>query len=484
MEYLVPSQRRHSGPVKIGFKDYDQTLWGHPSVKPANLVLGIAVVLWSGLSVLAVQSENSLDVFVDPVERSVYSSKDEYTAINWLNPGRTSFTCLLLRSDGSRRCGLDLELGDGERNGIDISKYTTVRLAVKYEGPADKLRFSFRNAYKETDLAVGTADYHNIEDAKYHSTILPMRTGVYVYDISLDNLKVPNWWISQSNEDSEERRTPDRANVVRMGFDIETPMPVGQHYFDVIGLTLAAPWLNAGNTMSWLGLSVLYLVVVGIIYNFFRRKTRIQEPSEEMCELIDKLEEASSKSADLKVLAMYDPLTGLLNQRAALDLIKDFVRRNSLAGTALVLLDIDHFKSVNEVYGHDIGDEVLGSVCKSTLASLGEEDTAVRWGGEEILVICPKTKPEGAKKVAEKLRLQIAEMRFPSCDLSISVSMGVANVVATDTFEQALKRADDALLRAKNSGRNRVCYEDDLKLTTMPDTGQPFPESGGCKEFD
>lgn len=431
-------------------------------MKPANLVLVIAVALWSGLSVLAVQSENSLDVFVDPVVRSVYSSRDEYTAINWLNPGRTSFTCLFLRSDGSRRCGLDIELGDGARNGIDISKYTTVRLSVKYEGPADKLRFSFRNAYKEADLAVGAADYHNIEDAKYHSTILPMRTGVYVYDISLDSLKVPNWWISQSMVANEERRTPDRTNVVRMGFDIETPMPVGQHYFDVIGLTLAAPWLNAGNAMPWLGLSVLYFVVVGIIYNFLRLKTHVREPHEEMFGLIGKLEEASSKSANLRVQAMYDPLTGLLNHRAALDQLKDFVRRNSLAGTALILLDIDHFKSVNEVYGRDFGDEVLGSVCKLTLRSLREGDTAVRWGGEEILVICPKTKPEGAKKVAEKLRLQIAEMRLPSCELSISVSMGVANVAATDTFEQAFKRAEDALLRAKNSGRNRVCYEDDL----------------------
>src|SRR5690606_25273424 len=157
------------------------------------------------------------------------------------------------------------------------------------------------------------------------------------------------------------------------------------------------------------------------------------EHHEEMFGLLGELKEANSNSAHFKTLAMYDPLTGLLNRRAALDLVKDFAQRNSLAGTALILMDIDHFKSVNDVYGHDIGDEVLESVCRMTLHSLREGDAAVRWGGEEILVICPKTKPEGARRVAEKLRLQIAELRFPSNELTITVSMGVANVAASDT---------------------------------------------------
>lgn len=430
-------------------------------MKPAHSVLVIGIALWSAITLLATLSERKLNIFGDPVARSAYSSHDEYTSLNWLDPNRESFTCLFLRSDGSRRCGLDIGLGDGRRSGLDISQFNIARLAIKYEGPADKLRFSFRNAYKEVNTAIATTEYSYIDNAKYHSTILPLRGGAYVYDIPLDSLKVPSWWISQSHMADDDKGSPDRSNVIRVGFDVETPMPVGQHFFHVLGLTLVAPWLSAANAGWWLALSAFYFVIVGIIYNVFCLKSHIQEHQEEMFGLLGKLKEANNKSAHFKTLAMYDPLTGLLNRRAALDLVRDFSLRNSLAGTALVLLDIDHFKRVNDSYGHDIGDEVLQSVSELILQSLREGDAAIRWGGEEILVICPRTRQEGAESVAEKLRMQIAALRFPPHELTITASIGVASIAASDTFDQAFKRADEALYRAKNSGRNRVCSEAD-----------------------
>lgn len=416
-------------------------------------------MLWLTATLLAATSERTLDVFSDPGARSVYNDQSENSAINWIGSSRKRFTCLFLRADGTHRCGIDISFGDGRRSGIDVSEYATARLAIKYEGPADKLRFSFRNAFKEATNRNAMADFSYIENAKYHSTILPIRRGAYVYDIPLNTLEVASWWIAQTETPDDERRTPDRSNVVHMGFDIQNPMPIGQHHFEVIELTLVAPWLSAANAAWWFVFSALYFVVIGLLYNFFRLKSRIQEHNEEMFGLLGRLKEADSKSAHFKTLAMYDPLTDLLNRRAALDLVKDFAQRNSLAGTALILLDIDHFKMVNDVYGHDVGDEVLQSVSGLILQSLRVGDAAVRWGGEEILVICPKTKPEGAGKVAEKLRSQIAELRFLDSGLTISASFGVANIAVGDSFEQTFRRADEALYRAKNSGRNRVCYE-------------------------
>src|SRR5690606_11863809 len=117
--------------------------------------------------------------------------------------------------------------------------------------------------------------------------------GAYVYEIPLDSITVPSWWISQSRIVDAEKGSPDRTNVIRLGFDLETPMPVGQHFFHVFGLTLVAPWLSTANAGWWLGLSALYFVVVGIIYNVFRLKSHIQEHQEEMFGLLGKLKEAN-----------------------------------------------------------------------------------------------------------------------------------------------------------------------------------------------
>src|SRR5688500_8993935 len=139
---------------------------------------------------------------------------------------------------------------------------------------------------------------------------------------------------------------------------------------------------------------------------------------------------------------MYDPLTGLLNRRAALDLIEEFARHNSLVGTGLVVMDIDHFKQVNDTYGHDLGDEVLQRLSAVVQQVVRAGDAAVRWGGEEIVVICPKTNAEGAFRVAEKLRTEIKQIKFSNENLMITASFGVANIQQGESFSQALGRAD------------------------------------------
>src|SRR5690606_21913394 len=134
-----------------------------------------------------------------------------------------------------------------------------------------------------------------------------------------------------------------------------------------------------------------------------------------------------------------------------------FARHNSLAGTVLVVMDIDHFKRVNDTYGHDVGDEVLKLASATVQRLLREGDAAVRWGGEEIVIICPKTTSEGTVRVAEKLRSAIKQLRFSQPDLRISASFGATAIQRGETFEHAFSRADEALYEAKRGGRDRVC---------------------------
>ena len=117
------------------------------------------------------------------------------------------------------------------------------------------------------------------------------------------------------------------------------------------------------------------------------------------------------------------------------------------------MFDIDFFKKVNDMHGHSVGDEVLVHISKLVSNSLREGDSLCRIGGEEFIIILPHTKKENAIKIAEKLRMMIADDREI---LSITISIGVTQHISNETKEHLYARVDKALYNAKRSGRNQV----------------------------
>lgn len=157
--------------------------------------------------------------------------------------------------------------------------------------------------------------------------------------------------------------------------------------------------------------------------------------------------------------AATDPLTGLPNQRAIQDTLKRMVAQASRTITPLaaLLVDLDHFKQVNDLYGHDRGDEILAAVGVALRGVLRESDFVGRYGGEEFLMLLPDTAEEGAMHAAEAARAAIAAISAPGIDRPITASVGVA--VLPDHAGEAttlFRVADRALYAAKNQGRNRV----------------------------
>jgi diguanylate cyclase (GGDEF)-like protein len=170
-----------------------------------------------------------------------------------------------------------------------------------------------------------------------------------------------------------------------------------------------------------------------------------------------------------RALALRDTLTGCFNRRAFYRFFRREADRSRRlgAGLSLVSLDIDHFKAVNDEYGHGFGDEVLRLLARRVRALVREPDLLFRWGGEEFLILLPHTLPADALHLAERVRAGVAAEPFlvgePAREVTLTVSLGTAGGRARDeaTAEaQALvDRADEALLRAKRDGRNRVVGE-------------------------
>jgi two-component system cell cycle response regulator len=162
-------------------------------------------------------------------------------------------------------------------------------------------------------------------------------------------------------------------------------------------------------------------------------------------------------------LAVTDPLTGLHNRRYMAGQLGALVHRATRGGdpVAALLIDIDHFKPINDSFGHDVGDEVLREFAVRLATNVRAMDLACRFGGEEFVVIMPDTGLEVAQRIAERLRLHVAGSPFRvggiEEPLAVTISIGVACTAGeTDTPDALLKRADEAVYDAKARGRNQV----------------------------
>lgn len=156
-----------------------------------------------------------------------------------------------------------------------------------------------------------------------------------------------------------------------------------------------------------------------------------------------------------------DPLTGLMNRRAFDDALSFQVEQGS-GPFALMMIDVDHFKSLNDQHGHPAGDQVLCGVSSRLEALLAGQGMVARYGGEEFAVIIPAIDAAGARQIAERLRLAVAASPFSyeHTSLALSVSLGATLVIQGDDAMAAFKRSDEALYTAKRSGRNCAYFHD------------------------
>jgi len=194
--------------------------------------------------------------------------------------------------------------------------------------------------------------------------------------------------------------------------------------------------------------------------------------SDELAELVrwfnllsEKLEE---NYKEIQKLSMTDKLTQLHNRTRIEQLFSSELERVQRYGHPLsvILLDLDHFKSVNDTYGHQVGDRVLQQLAQTLRRNVRQPDHVGRWGGEEFLILSPEIDLGQATALAEKLRMAVARVDFPEVGRE-TASFGVASYRAGDTEDSMMKRADGALYAAKTEGRNRVVCEDQLPVSVL-----------------
>jgi diguanylate cyclase (GGDEF)-like protein len=179
----------------------------------------------------------------------------------------------------------------------------------------------------------------------------------------------------------------------------------------------------------------------------YQKVRRINEDLEKNCQ-------------ELEMLASLDPLSGLLNRRTLFQRIEIEIERSLRLGLPLtgIMIDIDHFKRVNDNFGHPCGDMVIREIGTRLTRSLRKYDYAGRYGGEEFFVLFSNTTSELARSIAERFRKDVEEASFPweNEDLKLTVSIGISQYIPGETPERWISRADAAMYRAKQRGRNQT----------------------------
>ena len=210
----------------------------------------------------------------------------------------------------------------------------------------------------------------------------------------------------------------------------------------------AFPWklelLHVGIAMS-----ILPIMLQAAIWVSKLRRTEAQQN-----------EQLTQMAAKLEVLAQHDELTGLFNRRHMMELLAMECRRAQRSGApmSLAMIDLDHFKRINDTLGHQVGDRVLQVFAQAAGLKLRSSDVLARWGGEEFLLLMPETRAVDAINVIARVRQELDQVGFQVDGRAVPVtfSAGLAQWVKDESTDQFLERADRALYRAKHQGRNRT----------------------------
>ena len=218
-----------------------------------------------------------------------------------------------------------------------------------------------------------------------------------------------------------------------------------------LGLDATSRTLGALTPLPARGLVIVHWINIAIVFAMFTALGRFY---------VGMVGRAERR---LHLLATRDPLTGLFNRRHFQAMADHVVARSRRTDepVALVIADIDFFKRINDVHGHDAGDKVLVCIAELLKQVCRDQDILARWGGEEFLVLLPDANADGAVVAAQRIRQATEEsvVTLESGELRVTVSLGSTTLRAGESMGEAVARADRAMYRSKSAGRNRVSSE-------------------------
>lgn len=345
-------------------------------------------------------------------------------------------------------CGLNILLGSSLTKGMNVQEYDSLEFTLKYESSKPDTLLIYLSNNESMDSTI-------IERANMH-TFNPKK-GIQQVKLELNNFAVPSWWIFMLNNEGVdgERRLNNVTELRIVSGDSTVERTINLSLSDIV---LKGKWIKAN--VLYLSLLVLWVSIISLsgLFSLMRIREKYSKKAKESKELKQLNDLLAIERNKFENLAKTDFLTNCLNRVGLRDFWHSQIQRfdKMKEPCSIILLDVDHFKKINDQYGHDEGDIVLVNLVDLIKKNIRVKDQVARWGGEEFLITCPGTSIVGAIKIAEFLR-GLIEDNIISKKIKITCSFGVSQL-ASNQFEPCLKQADLALYKAKSLGRNNVQF--------------------------
>jgi diguanylate cyclase (GGDEF)-like protein len=432
-------------------------------INPGQSVLLLVGILLTALAVLAHRYLPERRLTLDSARPGanfflMSSGEGPQPQILWVDQSRFHFTCRFARKSVGQGCSFTYLLypADMADQGMDLSRYHSLNLGIRYAGVAHYVRVAIRNFdprfSKLEDPNSSKFNYVNLLPKELHEPL----------SIGLDEFAVPEWWLGQYDLPRAFSQ-PDLRNATAISIDLLGELAGTRHDIQIDRIELAGDWISA--EYWYLGILCIWMVL-GTYHGtsqWIELRRRHREQRKKLDELADSNTELQSEKEKYRRLSTLDALTRVLNRHG----IEAFVEglRASESRCSVILIDLDHFKAINDHRGHHMGDRVLRTVGEILKSHTRHTDGLGRWGGEEFILVCPGASLSSAADLAEKLRHRILQTNFiPEDPLVITASFGVAVAQSGQSFEDAFRQADQALYLAKNRGRNCVVAATDDQM--------------------
>ncbi len=374
--------------------------------------------------------------------------EDTLTQVDWLDQSRLHFKCHFAQAASGASCGYTYELfpaGD-IAHGADLSRYRNLSLTIRYTGSAHYLRVAIRTfdpRFSRTD---------DFNTTKFNALNLQPKDLAKPVAINLHEFTVPEWWFAQYDL-PRELSQPDLSNAIAFSIYLQGEAAGTDHDVRIEKVEFSGDWISAE---TWyLGILCAWMIAAASYGTSQWMRLRRQH------------HELQGEKDKYQKLSTVDGLTKVLNRHG----IEQFVAslQSTNLPTSVIVIDLDHFKKINDHRGHYAGDRVLQNVGEILKAHTRNTDGLGRWGGEEFILVCPGATLSKASDLAEKLRHRIMQTNFiPEDPLCVTASFGVATSPAGGSFEETFQQADQALYLAKSRGRNCVvaAAEDQMHKVT------------------
>jgi diguanylate cyclase (GGDEF)-like protein len=386
----------------------------------------------------------------------IYSNKEEGDINHavWVDKSQNHWRCVIGDSNEYLVCSFNLLFSAGSMQGMDLSGYSGMNIALEYRGDAPRMRLHIRSFDERFSIEEDT------NSTKFHSVTVFTRDFERELYISLDELRVADWWLRQYNLPRHLSR-PNFRRSLTLGLDFEDQLALGTHDIVIKKIELVGDRISSEDW--YLGIISIWLLAAGVlvIQRLIQLHRQTQQDRQRIYELDGSNQQLLNESEKLKKISTTDALTGALNRHG----LNQYLQKSSdskLQNMALILMDIDHFKRINDRRGHDEGDRILVTLVSLVQCHVREQDFFGRWGGEEFILLCPNTTASKAFVLAEKIRILLSDTSMGGDKpLIITASFGVGELQSNEAFSAAFKRVDAALYKAKTLGRNCSVMADD-----------------------